>query len=581
MDNNILNFITNTESIYGVLDIFKEDFLDSFNEFTVKDRLSIIKAMPYLYRMWYYSALIDDSTLSPANFINHQINEKFGEETLIVPIPSPVYKRKVLKDFEYQYILFTVDDHPVLKDLKLFLDYCTPDVGVGENGLLLDSERDNIINQLTFKEIFYITFLTNTCYSLNLLKKMRGINTYRAMPIHKNIDEFLNYSNLIKLQKIIDSTINYASKSLTSLLPYDKKSFSKEAIREIFSNSLNLDDFMENIYKKHNINIDDLTDLDFSNISEIKSAEDVQKLNISKNTLDAIFLKLEFSFIFDTHLLTPLGYYLQLIKPLYLESIDFDIKFSELIEAVNIPNFPLIKLYFNICSEYDLTYIGRKVLLENADSVAENQSLKDLPDFNTIYNDIKGYRNPFSETPFDLDEDFFNSLINENSIFSSQKKSSKKSASVNSDEKNNKVIKASESKDALISDKNKIYSFKVKHFHNKRSYKVIEIKSTQSLEDLAQSIISNFGLDFGHLYSFFMNNKAYDADYEITCPFNNTTKNITPRFKINKLSLEPKQKFMFLYDFGDDITFEVEFLNTTDIEKGVKYPRVTKESKTK
>ncbi|MDP4179026.1 MAG: hypothetical protein Q8900_11885, partial [Bacillota bacterium] len=85
-----------------------------------------------------------------------------------------------------------------------------------------------------------------------------------------------------------------------------------------------------------------------------------------------------------------------------------------------------------------------------------------------------------------------------------------------------------------------------------------------------------------HLYSFFMNNKAYDADYEITCPFNNTTtKNITPKFKINKLSLEPKQKFMFLYDFGDDITFEVEFLNTTDIEKGVKYPRITKESKTK
>jgi hypothetical protein len=75
-----------------------------------------------------------------------------------------------------------------------------------------------------------------------------------------------------------------------------------------------------------------------------------------------------------------------------------------------------------------------------------------------------------------------------------------------------------------------------------------------------------------------MNNKAYDYEHEITCPFPSSNKPITPKHKVYSLSLCAKQKFLFIYDFDKDIRFEVEFLGTTDIEKSIKYPRIAKQS---
>lgn len=572
VDSNILNFCTKTESVYGILDIFKNDFLKSFGNIKAKERPPVIKAMPYLYRMWYYTALIDDSVLSPANFINHQISKKFGEGTIAVPVSSPVYKNRVLKDFNFDYLLFNLDSHPVLNDIRLFLECCTPDMGVDESGLLLEEERDKIINLVSFKEIFYITFLTNTCYSLKLLRKMRGINAYRAMPQQKNIDEFFNLTNTEKLQKIVEVTINNASKALNPLIPYDRNTFSAEALKKLFNNSLDLDEYMEGIYKKYNINTDNLGSLDLSNISDIKDVEDLNNLNLSEETITSIFMKLELSFIIDAYLLTPLGYYLQLIKPLYYEGSGFDIQFRELIQSTSIPDFPLTKLFFTICSCYDVTSLGREVLLGGSAPKDEYQLLTNFTNSISVYKDILRYRSQPNIFPLELSEEFFNSLDELNSMFDQEDNNGKNSpVSLNS---GSKAIK----NDQVITDKSKAYSFKVKPFTNKRSYKTMELKGTQSLEELAHSIILGFDLDYGCSYSFFMNNKAYDCEHEITCPFPSSNKPITPKHKVYSLSLCYKQKFLFIYDFDKDIRFEVEFLGTTDIEKNIKYPRIAKQS---
>lgn len=573
MDNDTLNFCINTESVYGVLNIFKNNFLDSFKNIKINEQAPVIKAMPYLYRMWYYTTLINGTALSPANFISHQINKQFDDETIVVPTSSPVYKNKKLIDFQFEYLFFNIDNHPVLQDLKLFLEHCTPDIGVDESGLLLVEERDKIINSFSFKEIFYITFLTNTCYSLNLLKKMRGINTFRAMPELHNIDEFFKLSNIEQLQEIADATINSASKALNSLLPYDKKTFSKPAITKLFTNSLDLDEYMEGIYKKFNIVMDDLDSLDLSGITDLKDIQDLESLNISEETITSIFTKLELSFIMDAYLLTPLGYYLQLIQPIYFENTDFDVQFQQLIQSSTIPDFPLIKLFFTISSCYDITSIGRNVLLDGAYPKNEYQKLTDLPDYNAVYKDILNCSSEIHNLAFGFDKEFVDALNKLQSTLEPTRKSKLNSPiSLVTD---NKTI----SDNQVAADKNKAYSFKVKHFYNKRSYKVIELRCAQTLEDLANAIIVNFDLDYGHLYSFFMSNKPYDSDYEITCPFSDTNKNITPKYKINSLSLYEKQKFLFIYDFGDDIRFEIEFISTDEIQKNVKYPRITKQSK--
>lgn len=191
MDNRIENYCQETESINKVLDFYKKEFLDNYEFLEVEERKPVLKAMPYCYRIWYYSALISDTSLSPANFINMQIKEKFNEDLVVVPIARPVYTRKKLKDFQQDFVIFTVEDHPVLKDLEYFLDNCRPDIGVDASGLLLDEEREAIIDSLTFKEIFYVTFLTNTAYELGLLKKMPSIGVHRATAVTSNMEVFL------------------------------------------------------------------------------------------------------------------------------------------------------------------------------------------------------------------------------------------------------------------------------------------------------------------------------------------------------------------------------------------------------
>ena len=258
MNIDIINFCNNTETIHGVLDLFKNDFLDEFSHYKPKERPPILKAIPYLYRIWYYSVLMSDTALSPSNFINSQIEEKYGEDFRVVPIVSPIYKNKVLKDFEFEFKVFSIDNHPVLEDLKMFLEHCTPDVEVDENGLLLEEEREILISTFTFKEIFYATFLTNLSYSLSFIKKMPSINTYRAMANRGRIEEFFSLSKTEQLKKIVDSVIETASKSLASPFEFDKRNFSKEALIKLFQDSQSLDEYSKNIFKKYNIDIKDL-----------------------------------------------------------------------------------------------------------------------------------------------------------------------------------------------------------------------------------------------------------------------------------------------------------------------------------
>ena len=103
-----------------------------------------------------------------------------------------------------------------------------------------------------------------------------------------------------------------------------------------------------------------------------------------------------------------------------------------------------------------------------------------------------------------------------------------------------------------------------------------------------------FDFDADHLYSFFMSGKAWDiSDFEYYHPeadggppeANMRTlfslirgSKPEPRLpattvRIESLNLEPKQKFLYLFDYGDEWQFEVEFLKEGSSVKAL-YPRI-------
>ena len=141
----------------------------------------------------------------------------------------------------------------------------------------------------------------------------------------------------------------------------------------------------------------------------------------------------------------------------------------------------------------------------------------------------------------------------------------------------------------------KTFIFKVKLKYDKRVWRKIEILGSQTLDHLHTAIQEAYGFDADHLYSYFMSGKAWDhsnfeyyhpeADPKI--PINKKMRTMSSmirgsypeprlpatRVRIESLNLEPKQKFLYLFDYGDEWQFEVEFITEGTPQK-THYPRI-------
>ena len=124
----------------------------------------------------------------------------------------------------------------------------------------------------------------------------------------------------------------------------------------------------------------------------------------------------------------------------------------------------------------------------------------------------------------------------------------------------------------------RIYQFKVSLKETPRIWRIIEIKGTQMLSSLHKAIFNAFDRFDEHLYSFFMSNIPYDRDseYMLPDPHDYRWETDATRIRINTLRLEPGQKFLYLFDYGDNWWHEVEVIKVRKEVPEGQYPRVVK-----
>lgn len=133
--------------------------------------------------------------------------------------------------------------------------------------------------------------------------------------------------------------------------------------------------------------------------------------------------------------------------------------------------------------------------------------------------------------------------------------------------------------------------------------RVIELKETQTLNDLHEAIQRSLGWTDPHLYSFFMDGKKWgDSDQEYVHP--QLHKHLqgkrallyvdymwypgipetmwysgprTPKSadaKIQTLGLRKGRRFLYLFDYGDQHHFKVKVIGFGEVKKGEKYPKL-------
>lgn len=116
------------------------------------------------------------------------------------------------------------------------------------------------------------------------------------------------------------------------------------------------------------------------------------------------------------------------------------------------------------------------------------------------------------------------------------------------------------------------YTFKVTYLEKPEVWRTIEITGDQTLDDLHYAILRAVNFDADHLYSFFMSGEAWDDTTEYASPHGEGRS--AARVKIRDLGLRMKQRFLYLYDYGDEHRFDVQLVAfNPDAPRG-DYPRI-------
>ena len=118
-----------------------------------------------------------------------------------------------------------------------------------------------------------------------------------------------------------------------------------------------------------------------------------------------------------------------------------------------------------------------------------------------------------------------------------------------------------------------VCGMKVTYLQDREIWRVIEIADDQTLHDLHLTIQDAVDFDDDHLYSFFMSNRAWDESSAYVSP--REPEGIKAnRVEIRDLNLRLKQRFLYLFDYGDEHRFDVQLIERRPYQAGVRYPRI-------
>lgn len=124
--------------------------------------------------------------------------------------------------------------------------------------------------------------------------------------------------------------------------------------------------------------------------------------------------------------------------------------------------------------------------------------------------------------------------------------------------------------------------------YDPKIWREIEISEDANLDNFHLAIQKAFNFYNDHLYSFFMDNKKWHSDEEYTTREAESEakykaggarfKGFTDEKQLKNLNLQPKRKFIYLYDFGDNLDFTIEVKNLVEANEKLKNPKIIKEN---
>lgn len=505
---------------------FTDAFADVYSSIKKKGKNKVLNFTECIYKRWYYSTFFEETVLSPSN-LQYRLGEKcFKSPELNIPVFKPV-STKLFKGFNISFKKYTNSEHPIINDLKIFLENCSSEIKIDENNMISEDEALKVIDKLSIFDPFYLQYLLMISVKLKLIDKLPSIYS-NVFHITNKRTSFYKRKNSEILNDIVYAAVDIASNNLDGFLPISKGLFNKDFIIQLIKEPISIDEIFKKIYLYSGINIEEIWNLEMEELDEMDS------VILSSTYFMGIML--------DKWFLTPFGHYLKFIQPMYILPYRFKEELETLCDDVNNgERGEFIATLYAPCSKYVTTVLAMDFFKvetrENFGNIFKKLSIECIID--SVLNDIKN--------------NTYHSLGN------------------------------------LETEITKIYEIKIKDIEDKKYWKVLEIQGNKTLHSLFFEVCKMFGIDPYCQYSVFLD-ENFSLFMEYTSP-NKTKRisKKTDKTFLSDLEFKDKQKLIFkinnigefpTLEYSDSVVmFELEVLSTKERIIGNFYPRVTRISK--
>ena len=340
---------THLEDIQKLHALFSHNFLEAYRNINPRKRRNVLPFMQSIYRRWYYSAIIEDTPLSPANLLE-SICAHYGQPAATYPVAHARNKSK-LTGIDVQLTEYSLDKHPIVDDMRLLLDYCTPHVDLLESDTFTVVQALELGEQTNLNDPLYAAFLLEAALEMRLVVKVPSVGVNRFKPAGKAghatpADEIMAAPCKDIFREIIDAAITIASRGLQNLVMLPESLFSPAYVRSLLMVPMFTDDIFARVYEVLGYDMDEV--MDFT----LEEGSDMDSLDV--DLLAGTFMT---GVLLDKFFFTPFGHFMKLIRPLYILPFDFGSEITDYINTSDIPEEGAIA-FFAPCSSYTLTDLG-------------------------------------------------------------------------------------------------------------------------------------------------------------------------------------------------------------------------------
>ena len=209
---------------------------------------------PMVFSKWYYTALTGETILTPANIIHCDEEDPKVEKAYVLHVDK---KAAGMEKYSFHPVSYTLENHPILRDMQTILNACLPDCTVDENGFFLPEDREELLKKLTLPDGFYLEYLTRLCQQMGFFQKVPAIHIHKVTKSQK-ADAFFAKEPKKALDTLLWEGCALAAERLQYTMDLEPGMVSSSFFYQYLENHIDIDQVFVDFYKRVDIDLESI-----------------------------------------------------------------------------------------------------------------------------------------------------------------------------------------------------------------------------------------------------------------------------------------------------------------------------------